>query len=124
MDEYEDEYEERLKNGDRDTALRALRELLVDYMIHETGNANRCAKCQALQTRTSDIASIATKLMKLIDETGSATTEEVVDELSQLRNRNAGGSPPALPPPADRSPRSATRRSGNRRPSSNGGSVS
>jgi PleD family two-component response regulator len=66
----------------------------------------------------------ATKLMKLIDETGSATTEEVVDELSQLRNRNAGGSPPALPPPADRSPRSATRRSGNRRPSSNGGSVS
>lgn len=119
-----DEYEERLKNGDRDTALRALRELLVDYMIHETGNDNRCAKCQALQTRTSDIASIATKLMKLIDETGSATTEEVVDELSQLRNRNAGGSPPALPPPADRSPRSATRRSGNRRPSSNGGSVS
>jgi hypothetical protein len=119
-----DEYEERLKDGDRDTALRALRELLVDYLIHETGNENRCAKCQALQTRTSDIASIATKLMKLIDETGSATKKEVEDELSKLRNRNAGGSPSSLPPPPDSGPERASRRSGNRRPSSHGGSVS
>jgi hypothetical protein len=119
-----EEYEEDLKNGDRSTALQALRNLLVDYLIHETGNSNRCAKCESLQTRTSDIASIALRLEKLISELGSAKPEEEEDELARIRNRNAGGSPSKVPPPSDLGTRSASRRPGGYRPSRYGGDGS
>lgn len=116
-----EEYEAELKSGDKAKALTALRNLLVDYLIHETGNENRCPKCQTLQTRSSDIASIALRLMKLIEDTETVSEEGEEDGLTRIRRQHTGIADPSLPPPTDLGSKRSARRSGGYRTSEYGG---
>lgn len=81
------EFEEEVASGDMRRALVAMRDLLA----HEL-SGNRCKTCRMSQMRTGDLAALALRLQKVLEDLKQLPPEgEEVSPLDQIRNRRSGG---------------------------------
>lgn len=106
----ETEFEGEIQSGEYRRSLVALRNLIA----HELA-AKRCKQCEMLQLRTGDIAALALRLQKVIEDLNKLPSEDVevstLDELRARRDSDSTDTPHLL------GSKGAQRRQGGRRTS-------
>lgn len=80
------EFEVAISSDDPRKQLVALRDLLA----HEL-SGNRCKTCRMSQMRTGDLAALALRLQKVMEDLRSLPAQEEVSELDRIRSRRGDG---------------------------------